>query len=267
VPGRTRDRVVAGLNAARLYPAARATVDAVGRFMPHALRTRRRMLGLYGRFVRPADLCFDVGANVGNRTEMFLALGARVVAVEPQALCVGKLQRRFASNPRVVVVAEAVGRSPGEAELFVSSAHTISSMSTEWIQRVRASGRFGSHSWNETTVVPVTTLDALIVEHGIPSFCKIDVEGYEVEVLAGLSTPLPALSFEFTPEARENAVACLRRLAELGPTVFNYSIGDSGTFALSEWLDEAAMAEELARLGDSSAFGDVYARSVGDPIT
>ncbi len=222
------------------------------------------MLALYGEFVRPGDLCFDIGANVGRRTEMFLALGASVVAVEPQAFCVRKLQRRFGSNPRVELVAEAVGRRSGEAKLLVSSAHTISSMSGEWVQRVRESGRFGSHTWDEAATVPVTTLDALISEHGIPSFCKIDVEGYEAEVLAGLSTPLHALSFEFTPEAIESTIECLQRLAELGRTVFNYSIGDTGALALEEWTDEAAMAKQLTHLGDSSTFGDIYARTVAD---
>ncbi len=220
------------------------------------------MLGLYGTFVRPGDLCFDVGANVGNRTEMFLALGARVVAVEPQAFCLQKLQRRFGSDPRVTLVPQAVGRGPGEAELLVSSAHTISSMSSDWVERVRESGRFGAHTWDETATVPVTTLDALIGEHGVPVFCKIDVEGYEAEVLAGLSSAPSALSFEFTPEAIEAAGVCVRRLAELGPTAFNYSIGDTGAFALDEWLDESAMTEFLPRLGDSSTFGDVYARAI-----
>jgi FkbM family methyltransferase len=224
------------------------------------------MLALYRRFVGPGDLCFDIGANVGNRTEMFLALGARVVAVEPQALCVRKLQRRFGSNPRVALVPEAAGRRYGEAELLLSSAHTISSMSADWVRRVRESGRFGPHTWNEATIVPVTTLDALIREHGSPSFCKIDVEGYEAEVLAGLSSPLLALSFEFTPEAIEGAIACVQRLGELGRTVFNYSIGDTGAFALKEWVGEAEMAKQVTRLGDSSTFGDVYARTVVDEM-
>jgi FkbM family methyltransferase len=260
VPPGPRDRLIAGLNTAALYPRARALVDSVGRFTPEGRRVRRRMLALYREFVRPGDLCFDIGANVGNRTELFLALGAHVVAVEPQALCARKLRRRFGSNAQVAVVSEAAGRARGEAELLVSTAHTISSMSADWVERVRASRRFGSHTWSETTVVPVTTLDALIEEYGNPSFCKIDVEGYEAEVLAGLSKPIRALSFEFTPEAIEGTIACLRRLAELGPSVFNYSIGDTGTLALEEWVDDAALAEHLARLDGSRSFGDVYAQ-------
>jgi FkbM family methyltransferase len=219
------------------------------------------MLELYTQFVRRADLCYDVGANVGRRTELFLSLGARVVAVEPQASCFRRLQRRYGSNPRVSLVGEAVGRETGKAELFLSNAHPISSMSPEWMHHVQASGRFGAHTWNERVVVPMTTLDTLIDAYGEPTFCKIDVEGYEAEVLAGLSRPLRSLSFEFTPEFIDGALACVQRLCELGPMLFNYSLGDSGELALREWVGQKEIARIFAGVDAGSAFGDVYARS------
>lgn len=166
---------------------------------PAAFRQRRRMRDFYAGFIRPGDLCFDVGANLGDRTAVFLRLGARVVAVEPQARCRRRLLRRFGRNPRVVLVPRALGAQPGAAEMKVSEADTISSLSADWIARVQASGRFAGYAWNQTERVEVTTLDALIREHGTPAFCKIDVEGFEAEVLKGLSAPLRAVSFEFTP--------------------------------------------------------------------
>lgn len=44
-----------------------------------------RLRRFYGQFVRPGDLCFDVGAHAGNRVRAWRALGARVLAIEPQA--------------------------------------------------------------------------------------------------------------------------------------------------------------------------------------
>jgi hypothetical protein len=44
----------------------------------------RKRLTFYRNFIRNGDLCFDIGANIGTRTEAFLELGAKVVAVEPQ---------------------------------------------------------------------------------------------------------------------------------------------------------------------------------------
>ena len=61
--------------------ATRATVVAV---RMHS--ERRRELDLYRQFIRKGDLCIDVGANIGDKTDLFLRLGASVIAIEPQTL-------------------------------------------------------------------------------------------------------------------------------------------------------------------------------------
>ena len=44
----------------------------------------RAEISFYSNFISSNDLCFDIGANIGSKTEAFLAIGASVVAVEPQ---------------------------------------------------------------------------------------------------------------------------------------------------------------------------------------
>lgn len=222
-------------------------------------RATRRGAFFYRQWVRRGSLCFDVGANVGNRTRIFLALGARVVAVEPQPACVTSLRR--IRRRRLVIEEVALGATPGTAQLHVASASTISSMADEWIERVKASGRFSDYEWRQTLEVEVMTLDALIVQYGVPDFCKIDVEGYESQVLAGLSRTLPVLSFEFTPEWSESAEKALARLESLGFAEFNFSAGESLQLVWREWRDCDSMREYLAALPrDGCLFGDVYAR-------
>src|SRR6266704_2426115 len=77
----------------------------------------RAMDRLYGQFIAPGDLVFDVGAHVGDRVAAFRRLGARVVAVEPQPLLVKTLKLLYGRDRSVVIEPVAVGRDQGELGL------------------------------------------------------------------------------------------------------------------------------------------------------
>ena len=220
-----------------------------------------KKLLFYSQFVPGSSLCFDIGANVGNRTKLFLLLGAHVVAVEPQEDCAHRLNTIFGSNRRFRLVNKAVGSLEGQAEIFLTNENTISSMSRDWIKAVKTSGRFGNYSWDHSRTVQVTTLDNLIDEYGVPEFIKIDVEGFEREVVSGLSKSVKTISVEFTPEFLDSTLNCIEHLKTIGPIELNYSIGESMELALKSWTTP----EELMRLlkavpNDARFFGDVYIR-------
>jgi len=126
----------------------------------------RKELEFYSQFIKENDLCFDVGANIGDKTEIFVQLGATVVAIEPQESCWRILRRRFKDN-EVHIITKALSKSMGNQEIFIDRSSTLSSMSTEWIESVKKSGRFSRHKWSYSMTVETTTLDALISE-----FCK-----------------------------------------------------------------------------------------------
>jgi hypothetical protein len=138
---------------------------------------------------------------------------------------------------------------------------TISTLSPDWAARMlRERDAFEGVSWGSAVDVPVTTLDDLITRYGPPAFCKIDVEGYDLEVLRGVSQPLRALSFEYVPPALDLALDCLDRLAELGSYEYNWSRGESMRLRWPEWLDAAALAAYLRTYPSQGTPGDVYAR-------
>ncbi|MFL5825661.1 MAG: FkbM family methyltransferase [Thermoleophilaceae bacterium] len=215
----------------------------------------------YEGLINPGDLVFDVGANEGNRVETFLGLGARVVAVEPQADCAARVRARWTGNPRISVVEKAASASEGTGEIYRGSANTLTTMARDWIDNTQASGRFAGYEWGEAEQIATTTLDRLIQEHGVPAFCKIDVEGFEDQVLAGLSRPIPAVSIEFASESLAKTESCIARLASLGMTEFNYSLGESMQWASAAWLDAASIVAALRALpAEQLPWGDVYAR-------
>lgn len=215
-------------------------------------------LKFYSQFVHMNDLCFDVGANLGNRTEVFLALGTKVVAVEPQPICYKMLEVKF--GKKIILIKEALGSKPGEGVIFASETHELSSLSKDWINSVSA-GRFKGVRWKEEIHVKINTLDNLIATYGSPSFCKIDVEGFEEEVFKGLSQKIPYISFEYTiPERLENIRHCLTHLSTIGNFDCNFTIGEEMKFVYEDWMLADQMMNTLAALDQQELFGDIYVR-------
>ena len=223
---------------------------------------QRGLRRFYRAFVAPGDLVFDVGAHLGDRSAAFAALGARVVALEPHPRIARWLERLTRGNERITVRAVALGRAPGEGTLRMSRrTPTVSTLSRAWSRRMPdANPGFHGVRWDGEVTVPVTTLDALIAEHGVPTFCKIDVEGYEAEVLEGLSQPVNALSFEFVQGSLDVAAACVRRLEALGQYEFNTAAGEGRRLRLGEWTTGAALLDWLEAGAGGAPSGDVYAR-------
>lgn len=223
----------------------------------------RRMRKFYAQFIRPGDLCFDIGAHVGNRLFVWKSLGARVVGIEPQPACMRLLRSWYGRAPQITLVEAAVGAKPGEATLFISAGTpTVSTLSRQWMKAVQQSTSFAHVRWDGMVTVPVTTLDELVQRFGEPAFCKIDVEGYELEVLRGLSRSLPALSFEYIGAAKTIAIECVNYLASLGTYTFNWSQGERHRWESAHWLSAAEILRWLNGLTEASGSGDIYARQV-----
>lgn len=214
----------------------------------------------YGRFVGAGDLCFDIGAHVGNRTRALRRLGARVVAVEPQQLFHGFLARTLPRD-RITLVRAAVGAEVGTVTLAVSRRHpTVSTAAAEWRQRMATTDGFRAVDWDRTEAVDCTTLDALIEGHGLPRFVKIDVEGFEATILVGLGRPVPVVCFEYLADAVDLVRPCLDRLTALGPYRFNVVPGEDTAFALPDWVEADALMAAVPRIAADGRHGDVYAR-------
>jgi len=221
---------------------------------------RAAMDRLYAQFVKPGDLVYDVGSHVGDRIAAFRRLGARVVACEPQPALVKTLRLIYRCDSQVTIEPVAVGAAPGEIELRINVDNpTVSTVSRDFVHASQGAPGWEGQNWSRSVTVAMTTLDALIARHGMPAFMKIDVEGFEAEALAGLTQPVPALSFEFTTIQRDVAQACLKRCAALGYVRYNAALGESQQMVHEDWQSADTIGQWLAALPLEANSGDVYA--------
>lgn len=218
----------------------------------------------YAQFIRRGDLCFDIGAHVGSRLSLWVGMGARCVAVEPLPHLMDLLRRLYAGNPNVVLVEAAAGAAPGQATIHLNPSNpTIATLSQQWINAVQRRQDFAKITWDEAIDVSVITLDSLIAQHGVPVFCKIDVEGFEHAVLQGLSQPIPLISLEFTPADPQGSLSCIDRLSELGDYVYNWSVGERQQLREQTWLSADQMRAVLGKMQMDDPSGDFYAQKRG----
>lgn len=218
----------------------------------------RRTRQLYNNILNSGDLVFDVGAHVGTRARVMRGCGARVIAFEPQPAFAQFLRRTL---PRDIVLVEAaLGPAEARAEMSVSLRHpTVSSLRATLPDEARAMPGFEHVRWDARAEVAMTSLDRMIAQHGLPRYIKIDVEGFETQVLSGLSQPVALISVEYLPGLPDVSQQAIRMIADLGHYEFNVVRGENAAFEWKEWRDRDAMAAWLAALPPDAGSGDIYA--------
>ena len=207
-------------------------------------------------WINKDDLVFDVGAHIGAKTDMFLEKGARVVCVEPQPECAEKLRKKHGNNKKVIIVEKGLAGKSGSLPFSIcSSTSVISTFSDKW-----KTGRFADHNWNKSIKVDVASLDEMIQTYGLPKYCKIGVQGFEFQVLSGLSQSIQFISFEFTKEFLDDAHQCVLLLEKMGYKEFNYTQAENMMWINKIWTCAEILMESLNRVKDQSLWGDIYAR-------
>jgi FkbM family methyltransferase len=212
------------------------------------LECRIREVGFYQRTLqgfRKGDLIFDVGANGGYKTDIFLRLGARVVAVDPDKANQEVLRQRFLKyrlRPKTVnIEGKAVSDAISIKTMWIDTPGSAkNTLSRRWVETLRTDPkRFGQRlDFASKQQVETVTLEKLIATHGIPFFIKIDVEGHEASVLRGLNRRVPYLSFEVNlPEFKLEGLQCINILHEIAADgQFNYAVDCERGLMLENWM-------------------------------
>ena len=177
------------------------------------------------KIIKPGDICWDIGANIGFYTCLLASQveeAGAVVAFEPAIRTCSYLHQNVSLNQfkNVTVVNKGLGDKTEQRHLYYSEASL-----TEGTASLKyAEGRIASER------VTLDTIDNLIRELPVPNFIKIDVEGYQLEVLRGgeqcLKTYAPLLMAELKDVGdtnRDDFNEIEQYIASLGYTL--YEIG------------------------------------------
>ena len=217
---------------------------------------------MYKDLLKPNNLVFDVGLNLGDKSEHFLKNGHKVVGFEPLVECFDHARKRFIDNSNFFAENIALDKKEGFEKIYLTSYHTISTMSEDFITEVKKE-RFKDYDWSNERIIKTNTLDNMIIKYGKPDYIKIDVEGYEYNVLSGLTTDIDLISIEFNPELCNKTIDCINYIDQLNGenTSFNYTYRFDEEFKFEKWLTKDEIFEYLKSINDFVfEFGDVFCR-------
>lgn len=221
-----------------------------------AKRQDSRNQKFYAQLIRKGQLCFDIGANVGEKSRHFLALGAKVIAFEPQSSCVQALQKMARGHTSFAFYPLAVGNKNEQRRLHLANSSEVATLSEGFIDYFSCENVF----WNETETVSVQTLDQLIAQFGVPDYCKIDTEGYEWPILSALTRRIPLIEFEFTGGFIADTLQIIEKLDD-GNTRFNYVRNENLRFQLKNWVSGQEMKNIIRSLPQPRLHGNIFVQN------
>ena len=208
------------------------------------------------------DLVFDIGANIGFKTNIFFRLGKKVIAFEPDQTNLIFLRGLFGNVKNIIIAPIGISSVKGAQTFFIHEKGSgFNTLNPKWKEKLEtADNRWKTtYSFEGSTTIDTITLDDAIAQFGKPVYIKIDVEGHELAVVKGLSQPVHLLSVEANlPEFLDETIAIINHLDSLDKDT-TYNLTNSDQFMFDKFLSKSEILEFLS--STQLKYLEVYAKT------
>jgi len=221
----------------------------------------RKQKHFYRRLIRTYDIkkVFDIGANVGKKTMLFLEEDCKVLALEPNSACFTVLEDLKKKYAELRTERLALSDSETTLQFHLGNHPEIGTLSEKMIQQFTYEKEV---YWDKEETVQTTTFDQLVSEYFYPDFLKLDCEGWDHVIILSLRKPVKLIEFEFTAPFSVECIASIKHLSEIGNYEFNFSPYEQSKLMFTSWLNSEQLITKINEMKGHIIHGNIYAFNI-----
>ena len=190
------------------------------------------------------DIIFDVGANIGSKSIIFSRIAKKVISFEPTDQCIHILKNRNL-NSNIEIIKCALSNENSIKNFYeVEDDSAYSSLSNKHIEK-----KVSKDLHVNSKLINTYTLDHFVKVYGAPSFIKIDVEGYEKEVISGLTKPVKLISFESNlPQFLDESIEIINYLDKISNGNYKYNFTSEGDLLIDRFVNKEKIIDKIMKI-------------------
>tara|TARA_A100001015_G_scaffold314803_1_gene425089 strand:- start:613 stop:1350 length:738 start_codon:yes stop_codon:yes gene_type:complete len=196
------------------------------------------------KFLDKESMIFDLGANLGDKTHIFLKFSKKVICYEPENKMFNILSHRFKTK-RVVVNKKIISNKEKNLKFLIPKDNEAYSTINE-----KSLKQFKHISKNKISsqIKKSTTINKEITKFGKPNYIKIDCEGAEKKILENLNFKIKIISFELNlPYFYKDGKKILNYFSKKFNSKFNIRIHDEFKFKFKKNVNKKKCLDFLKR--------------------